>query len=39
MSVERVPFGDIAGFRNGLNYSRENMGTGLKVINVARLSN
>ena len=34
MSFDRVPFGDIAGFRNGLNYSRENMGNGLKVINV-----
>ena len=29
-----VPFGDIAEFRNGLNYTRDNHGDGLKVINV-----
>jgi type I restriction enzyme R subunit len=34
MTFERVSFGSIADFRNGLNYSRENMGVGLKVISV-----
>jgi type I restriction enzyme S subunit len=34
MSFDRIHFGNIADFRNGLNYSRENMGVGLKVINV-----
>ena len=29
-----VPFGKIADFRNGLNYTRDNHGDGLKVINV-----
>ena len=34
MSWPQVPFGDIANFRNGLNYSRENFGAGLKIISV-----
>jgi type I restriction enzyme S subunit len=34
MTIESVTFGSIAIFRNGLNYSRENMGLGLKVISV-----
>ena len=34
MSWPTVPFGEIAEFRNGLNYSRENFGLGLKVISV-----
>lgn len=29
-----VPFGELAEFRNGLNYTRDNHGNGLKVINV-----
>lgn len=35
MSLPTTPFGDIADFRNGLNYNRQNFGTGLKVISVA----
>lgn len=35
MSWHTIHFGEIAEFRNGLNYSRENFGTGLKVISVA----
>ena len=34
MSWPTVALGDIAEFRNGLNYSRENFGLGLKVISV-----
>lgn len=34
MSWPIVPFGAIAEFRNGLNYTRDNHGCGLKVINV-----
>ncbi len=30
-----VKIGEVAGFRNGLNYSKENKGTGLKVIGVS----
>jgi len=30
-----VAFGDIADFRNGLNYNRQNFGRGLKVVSVA----
>lgn len=35
MSWPVISFGEIANFRNGLNYSRENFGTGLKIISVA----
>jgi type I restriction enzyme S subunit len=31
---KRVPLGSIAKFRNGINYSKSNFGTGIKVINV-----
>ncbi|WP_082759384.1 restriction endonuclease subunit S [Burkholderia sp. MSMB617WGS] len=34
MSWPTVRFGDIVEFRNGLNYSRDNFGIGLKVISV-----
>lgn len=34
MNWPMVPFGEIAEFRNGLNYTRSNYGNGLKVINV-----
>lgn len=34
MSWSYVPFGEIAEFRNGLNYSRESFGAGLKMISV-----
>lgn len=34
-----VPLGTIAQFRNGLNYTRENFGRGLKVINVKDFQN
>jgi type I restriction enzyme, S subunit len=34
MTLNDISFGSIADFRNGLNYSRENMGIGLKVISV-----
>jgi type I restriction enzyme S subunit len=34
-----TPFGEVAQFRNGLNYSRENFGSGLKVISVADFAN
>jgi type I restriction enzyme S subunit len=35
MSWPVISLGEIANFRNGLNYSRENFGTGLKIISVA----
>ena len=35
MSWPEVSFGEIAEFRNGLNYSRESFGSGLKIISVA----
>jgi type I restriction enzyme S subunit len=35
MSWQFVPFGNLTNFRNGLNYSRENFGSGLKIISVA----
>ena len=34
MSWPVVPFGEVAEFRNGLNYSKENFGSGLKIISV-----
>lgn len=34
MSWEEIPLGEIADFRNGLNYTKNNEGSGLKVINV-----
>ncbi|MFQ1894053.1 restriction endonuclease subunit S [Aeromonas veronii] len=35
MSWPVISFGEIANFRNGLNYSRKNFGSGLKIISVA----
>jgi type I restriction enzyme S subunit len=34
MNWSEVPLGELAEFRNGLNYTKENEGTGLRVINV-----
>ncbi|OEU42993.1 hypothetical protein BGV40_06390 [Methanosarcina sp. Ant1] len=31
---KRVPLGTLAEFRNGINYSKDNFGKGVKVINV-----
>ncbi|HST51845.1 MAG TPA: restriction endonuclease subunit S [Pyrinomonadaceae bacterium] len=36
---QTVKLGDIAQFRNGLNYTKENFGRGLKVINVKDFQN
>lgn len=36
---QTVPFGSLAEFKNGLNYSKENIGAGLKIVGVSDFQN